>query len=56
MKYPQLVKKHVSLSCNFPLKKTQWFFNKQYPYKYEGTLQNLKDAAFVSEKAKSSST
>ena len=33
MKYPQLIKKHFSLNCIFPLKKCNVFFNKQYPYK-----------------------
>ena len=38
MKYPQLIKKHVSLDCIFPLKKYNVFFNKQYLYNYEEIL------------------
>ena len=45
-------KEAFSLNCIFPLKKYNDFFNKQYPYNYEEILKHLKDAAFVSEKAK----
>ena len=52
-KYPQLAKKHASLISNFPLRKYNVFFNKQYPYKL--CRNPLKDSAFVFEKAQSSS-
>ena len=48
MKYPLLVKKHVSFICNFLLTKVQYFFNRQYPEKL--SRNPLRDAAFLLKK------
>jgi hypothetical protein len=39
--YPQFVKKHVSLSCNFPLRKYNVFSTRNTPTNYEGTLEKM---------------
>ena len=48
MKYPLLVKKHVSFICNFLLTKVQYFFNRQYPEKL--SRNPPRDAAFLLKK------